>query len=281
MKTIRKIEEIRSYLRNKKYLKKTIALVPTMGALHNGHLSLVSAARKKADIVVVSIFVNPIQFGPGEDYKKYPREIKQDQRLLAKSGADILFYPSANEMFEAEQLVYVEVSKLDRKLCGKYRPGHFRGVATVVSKLFNIIDPDVAFFGEKDYQQLLVVRQMAKDLNCRAIIIGMPTVREKDGLAMSSRNKYLDVAGRRQAPVLYKALKQAEMLAKKGVRSKKTIKQAVRNVIKHAKGVKIEYVEILNANNLEDIEKVKGRVLLALAARISNTRLIDNIVIKV
>ena len=259
---------------------KSISLVPTMGYLHEGHLSLVKAARKHTDVVVMSIFVNPIQFGPKEDFEKYPRDLKRDEELATAAGVDIIFHPSANDMYPAGYSTYVNVERLTDGLCGALRPGHFKGVATVVAKLFEIIRPDIAYFGQKDAQQAIVIKKMAKDLNMGVEIKIMPTVREPDGLAMSSRNVYLSAGERKDALVLYEALKKAEELIGSGERDTKKIVKAMEGMIKSVPTAKIDYVSIVDTANLKEVRSITGEVLVALAAFIGHTRLIDNIILK-
>jgi len=248
-----------------------------MGALHEGHLSLISAAKKKSKIVVVSIFVNPIQFGPAEDYKHYPRNLKKDLKLLKTYAPIVVFAPDAKEMYGPDFKSFVEVSGLGEKLCGQSRPGHFRGVTTIVAKLFNIIKPDYAFFGEKDYQQQIIIKKMVKDLNFDTQIITIPTVRESDGLAKSSRNAYLSPNERKSAAILYHALCQAKKLIKAGENNPRKIFEEMKQLISGEHAVRIEYISIVNPETLEDVKKIKGEVLIALAARIGKTRLIDNV----
>lgn len=259
--------------------KKKIGFVPTMGALHKGHLELIKAAKKISNIVVVSIFVNPIQFGPKEDFKKYPRNIKKDKSLLKKMGVNVLFLPNAKEMYSKNHKTFVNVNNLSEKLCGKYRPGHFAGVATVVAKLFNIVKPDFAFFGEKDFQQLAIIKKMAKDLNLDIAIKSIPTAREKDGLAMSSRNAYLSKEERDIAPTLYKGLLLAKSMIKNGQKDTETIKNTIRKFILKEKQFKIQYISICDPNTLDDLNSIKKTVLIALAAYLDKTRLIDNILL--
>jgi pantoate--beta-alanine ligase len=256
------------------------AFVPTMGALHRGHLELIRIARESAGKegeVAVSIFVNPLQFAPGGDYEKYPRPEKDDEELCRSAGVDILFRPSPDEMYAADSSVAIEENSLSATLCGKSRPGHFRGVCTVVAKLFHILAPDAAVFGEKDFQQLAIIRRMVRDLNFRVEIIGAPTVRESDGLACSSRNQYLSVNEREQAPALRAALLEGARLATGGERSPPAIIATVRNVIDTAPLSRIDYVELVNADTLQPLETVQPNSLIALAAFFGKTRLIDNI----
>lgn len=259
---------------------KTIGFVPTMGALHEGHLSLIRQARKVNDIVVVSIFVNPTQFGPKEDLKRYPRPIKKDIALCRKEKPDFIFYPDATYMYPQGFKTYVTVEGLSQVLCGKSRPGHFRGVTTVVAKLFNLVRPNVAYFGQKDAQQAIIIKKMTEDLNFPVQIKVMPTVREKDGLAMSSRNVYLNKDERRDALVLYQSLKLAKYLIKAGVKDAKGIVGKIRQFIKDNKRAKIDYVSVVDLDNLKAVKKVSDNCLLALAVRIGKTRLIDNAIIK-
>lgn len=254
-------------------------LVPTMGALHRGHLELIRVAREAAGVrgkVIVSIFVNPLQFGPGGDYEKYPRPQKHDEDLCRNSGVDVLFHPSPADMYATDFSMVVEETSLSTRLCGKSRPGHFRGVCTVVAKLFNLLAPDAAIFGEKDFQQLAIIRRMVRDLNFRVEIIGVPTVREVDGLACSSRNQYLSPREREQARSLYAALVEATKLVGSGELSTPTILDAARKVIESAPLAQIDYLELVNANNLQPIETVGSNSLMALAVFFGQTRLIDN-----
>jgi pantoate--beta-alanine ligase len=257
-----------------------IALVPTMGFLHEGHLSLVRDAKKRADGVVVSIFVNPKQFTPHEDFESYPRDFDCDRKTLEKEDIDVLFHPSADEIYPDGYQTHVEVEKLGAPLCGVFRRGHFRGVATVVLKLFNIVRPDVAIFGCKDYQQLQVIRQLVQDLNLNIEIIGHPTVREPNGLAMSSRNAYLNPAERSAALCLPRSLRKAETLVKEGEKSAAAILETVRREIASEPRARLEYASLNNAETLMEVEEVRDTAVLALAVRIGKTRLIDNIILK-
>lgn len=280
MEVIKSIELIKERIREYKREGHTVALVPTMGYLHEGHLSLVRMAKNKADKVVVSIFVNPLQFGQGEDFKVYPRDLDRDAKLLEVEGVDLLFCPEAEEMYPDDFQTYVEVTKLSSGLCGAYRPGHFRGVATVVLKLFNIIKPDMAIFGEKDYQQLRIIQQMVKDLNLDVEILSHPIVRDFDGLALSSRNTYLNEEERRSALSLYQALKLAERLVLGGEKDPERIVKLVREYIENFPYTKVQYVEIVDPQTLERVSQIRGPVLLALAVFVGKTRLIDNRIIK-
>ncbi len=259
---------------------KKIAFVPTMGYLHKGHLSLMHEGRKRGDVLVISIFVNPTQFGPGEDYDQYPRDMKRDLALVQGVGVDICFTPPAQEMYPDRFQTAVEVEQVTRNLCGISRPGHFRGVTTVVAKLFNIVKPHLAFFGQKDYQQLIAIKRMAEDLNMDIEVIGTPTVRENDGLAMSSRNTYLNPQQRKEATSLSRALRKGEELFRQGERSAAVILNHVRGIIEEGKSAAIDYAKICDAHTLEDIEEIKGEALIAVAVKIGKTRLIDNIILK-
>jgi pantoate--beta-alanine ligase len=257
-------------------------LVPTMGALHKAHLELVRLARQQAGRhgeVAVSIFVNPLQFEPGSDYEKYPRPEKADEDFCRDADVDLLFRPILAEMYADDRSVFVEETSLSNTLCGKSRPGHFRGVCTVVAKLFNILSPDAAVFGEKDFQQLAVIRQMVRDLNFKIDIIGVPTVREADGLACSSRNEYLKTEERKQATILRRALLAAAERAKAGERSAKVIVDLARSTIGEAPLARIDYVDLVDAENLQPIEVVRPNSLLALSVFFDKTRLIDNILL--
>ena len=260
---------------------KSIGLVPTMGALHKGHTSLIERAKKDNDIVILSIFVNPIQFTAGEDYHNYPKDFEKDKVIASKSGVDYLFLPSADEMYPEGYKTFVNVEDITEPLCGKFRLGHFKGVATVVLKLFNIVKPHKAYFGEKDYQQLLVIRRMARDLNLDIEIVNMPTIRERDGLAMSSRNRYLNQKEMVSAAAIYKALKTSQEMVKDSERVSKNIITEMERVIKSEDGIKIDYISICDPDTLEDVKIINDRVLIAIAVRIGNARLIDNCIVEV
>jgi len=253
-----------------------IALVPTMGFLHEGHLCLVRDAKQRADRVVVSIFVNPTQFGPGEDFAAYPRDFERDCRLLEKEQIDIVFHPALEAMYPDGAETYIEVEKLSLPLCGAMRPGHFRGVATAVAKLFNMIGPHVAIFGEKDYQQLQVIRKMVRDLSMAVEIIGHPIVREADGLAMSSRNAYLTAAERQAAVCLSRSLCKAERLLRRGESSAQSLLSLVSAELAKEPLANLEYVKLCDPETLMDLESVDRTALLALAVRFGKARLIDN-----
>ncbi|RKZ27598.1 pantoate--beta-alanine ligase [bacterium] len=280
MQVIEKISDMQSYVRKCKLDGKTIGFVPTMGYLHEGHLSLVRIARKRCDILVVSIFVNPTQFGPGEDFDKYPRDFGRDKKLCEQENVDIIFAPSVEEMYPKDSVTYVDMAgEMTKVLCGKYRPGHFRGVMTVVSKLFNIVQPDIAVFGRKDGQQLAVIRRMVSDLNFPIEIIGGETVRESDGLAMSSRNKYLTEEQRKSAPALYKSLLLAKTMIENGETDSSKIVERMRDYISNSGDFKIQYIEIEDAGTLVPVDKIRNKVMIALAVFLGETRLIDNIVV--
>ncbi len=254
--------------------------MPTMGALHQGHLSLIKLARKHSDFVVVSIFVNPTQFGPKEDYKKYPRDLKKDAALCQIAGADLIFSPSPEEIYPKGFSTYVNVEGLTEGLCGASRPGHFKGVATVVAKLFNIVQPDAAVFGQKDAQQLAVIRQMTKDLDLPVKIIGAPIVRERDGLAMSSRNAYLTLEERQEAPTLYRSLQLAESMAKSGKRKADSVKREMAKLLyRDAPLGEIDYIEIVDNETLKPVKEIQKNTLVAIAVKFLNARLMDNIVL--
>jgi pantoate--beta-alanine ligase len=258
-----------------------VGFVPTMGFLHEGHLRLVRAARRQSDFVVVSVFVNPMQFGPNEDYRRYPRDFERDRRLLESAGADFVFYPGVNDMYPEGFATFVEVERLGEGLCGKSRPGHFRGVTTVVAKLFNIVLPDVAVFGAKDAQQAFVIRRMTRDLGFQTRIEILPTARERDGLAMSSRNVYLTPGQRAEAPALHRSLVLARRLIGGGERSATRVKAAMRRLINRETGGRIDYVEMVDTDELRPVRTIKGETLVALAVFFDRTRLIDNVIVRV
>jgi pantoate--beta-alanine ligase len=258
-----------------------VALVPTMGALHEGHLSLIRRARTENGLVVVSIFVNPTQFGAGEDLETYPRDLERDLELSGEAGADMVFSPPVSEMYPRGFSTWVEVEGLTRGLCGASRPGHFRGVCTVVAKLLNICQPDRAYFGEKDAQQLAVIRRMVRDLDLPTEIVACPTVREPDGLALSSRNVRLAAAERAQAPVLFRALSGALTLIENGERDVHRVRDEICAVIAEADLAEIDYVEIVRGDDLTPIETLSGPCLIALAVKFGSVRLIDNVTVEV
>lgn len=280
MEIITSIREMQDWSEARRREGKTIAFVPTMGFLHEGHLSLVREGKRRGDVVVVSIFVNPIQFNQQADFAAYPRNVEQDRRVLEAIATDVLFLPEAAEMYPPGFQTMVEVEAVSRPLCGAFRPGHFRGVATVVTKLFNIVKPHVALFGEKDFQQCVVIRRMVKDLNFDLEILTMPTVREADGLAMSSRNARLSPAERQSSLCLSRALQKAQELVRQGERRSAAILQVVREEIAKEPQVRIEYATLANPETLEDVAEVAGPTLLALAAWVGEVRLIDNCVLQ-
>ena len=276
MRLIRKIDEMRKYVRERKN-KKLIGFVPTMGYLHEGHLSLIRKARRECDEVIVSIFVNPTQFGRGEDYHSYPRDLKRDIALSEKEKVDVIFAPSVEEMYPEGYSTFVQVEgRLSSVLEGASRPGHFRGVCTVLVKLFNIINPDISFFGEKDFQQALIVKKMVEDLNIDTRIVLLPTVREEDGLAMSSRNSYFNEEERKAAIILYRSLKKAKEWIDQGERSSSRIIQKMKDFIAKEPLARIDYIAIVDSKSLEEVEQVERGNLIALAVYIGKVRLIDN-----
>jgi len=258
---------------------KRLGLVPTMGALHEGHLSLVRAAKAQCDLVAASIFVNPTQFGPNEDFAKYPRDLERDRTLLEKEGVDFLFAPAVEEMYPPGAVTYVTVEGMSDKLCGKSRPGHFRGVTTVVSKLFHIVEPDVAFFGQKDAAQLAIIRRMVRDLNIPIEIVGCPIVREADGLALSSRNLYLDSKQRQQALALSQLLTAVQRRFDQGERDAARLVSAGKDVFSRVPKARLDYLEIVDPASLEPVPTIAAPALVAVAAFVGNTRLIDNMVL--
>lgn len=287
MKITEYIDTLRENVAAAREQGKTVVLIPTMGFLHKGHLSMVEAARKQDEdhekvYIVMSIFVNPLQFGPNEDFDKYPRNLERDSRLAQEAGVDLLFAPSVQEMYpQGQSLTAVSVAVVTTGLCGANRPGHFQGVTTVVAKLFNIVLPDVAFFGQKDYQQFVVIKQMCEDLNIPVILVAVPTVREADGLAMSSRNSYLQPEERKQAPVLYRSLQEAAQLISAGERKVEVVRGKIKQRITQETNGKIEYIEIRNSDNLAQLETINCPVVIALAVHFGSTRLIDNILVEV
>lgn len=277
MKIIEKINEMR---RLRQQLAGPVGLVPTMGYLHAGHLALVRQARAENPSVVVSIFVNPAQFGPQEDFRQYPRDTQSDLALLEKEGADIVFMPSLAEMYPPQFDSWVDVAEITERLEGAARPGHFRGVATIAAKLFNIVQPTRAYFGQKDAQQAIVIKKMVADLNMNREIVTVPTVREPDGLAMSSRNTYLNPQQRQAALVLYQALNLAQQLWTQGERDAQIIRQRMTDLIKKQPLADIDYVSIADNETLDELDTIKPPALVSLAVRIGKTRLIDNLVIE-
>ena len=280
MKTIKTIKEMKEFSSQARRAGKTIAFVPTMGFFHEGHLSLMREGRRRGDFLMVSLFVNPTQFGPHEDFKNYPRDFERDSKMAREVGADVLFAPEAGEMYPPDHQTIVLVEKVTRNLCGASRPTHFQGVTTVVLMLFEIVMPHVAIFGEKDYQQLVTVQQMARDLHMSVEVMGMPTVREADGLAMSSRNTYLLPEERKAALSLYRSLQKAKELLQKGERKADRILQEMKGTLQSESLVRIDYVQICDAHTLQDVDRIEGDVVVALAAYLGKTRLIDNFVFR-
>ena len=279
MQVVRKIKEMQEISDQLRHEGKRIGLVPTMGYLHEAHLSLVRKAKGSCDVVVASIFVNPTQFGPGEDFKRYPRDEEGDKTKLEAEGVGFLFIPEINDMFPSGYQTYVDVTEVSTGLCGDFRPGHFRGVATVVAKLFNIVKPHAAVFGEKDYQQLIVIKKMVKDLDFDLEIIPGILVREEDGLAMSSRNAYLSPEERRRALILYRSLTKGRDLFTSGERKASVLLRTVKESIESVDGVSLQYVEIRDAETFQKIENVNKPFVMAVAAAVGKTRLIDNMII--
>lgn len=258
---------------------KRLGFVPTMGALHQGHISLVRAARAQCDVVVASVFVNPTQFGPKEDFARYPRNLEEDSRLLAAEKTDYLFHPSAENMYPSGASTWVTVEGISDKLDGRSRPGHFRGVTTVVAKLFQIVQPDLAFFGQKDAAQTAIIRKMVRDLNFSVAIVVCPIVREPDGLAMSSRNLYLDAVQRKQATVLHRALMSIDTMARQGEHNAPRLISIGRRVLAEEPAVRLDYLEVVDPDTLDPVAETSRGALVAIAAFVGSTRLIDNIVL--
>jgi pantoate--beta-alanine ligase len=280
MKIIKSVKEMQAFSEACRTQGRTIAFVPTMGYLHQGHAHLMREGRKLGDVLIVSIFVNPTQFGPGEDFEKYPRDWERDAQLCESVGADVIFAPTAAEMYPQGYQTAITVSQVSQNLCGAARPTHFQGVATVVAKLFNCAKPHVALFGEKDFQQLVVIRRMVQDLNMDIQIIGVPTVREQDGLAMSSRNTYLSADERVSALSLSRGLNRAQELFQQGERRSRVLINTVREMIEKEPGAAVDYIKVCDIETLQDIETIAGPAVIALAVKIGRARLIDNIVLK-
>ncbi|MGB3729853.1 MAG: pantoate--beta-alanine ligase, partial [Thermodesulfobacteriota bacterium] len=276
MKIVNKLKDMQAFSNSIKKEGKIISFVPTMGALHEGHLSLMRAAKKKGNFLVVSIFVNPTQFGPNEDFNKYTRDLDGDIKKISDIGVDAVFFPDVDEIYPEGFETYVEVGELQKPLCGKFRPGHFKGVATVVLKLFNIVKPDIALFGEKDYQQLLIIKKMVRDLHLEIEIVGMPIIREKDGLALSSRNAYLSDEDRARALALSESLREIEKKYKEGNKNISDLVQLGIGILKKSSINDIDYFEIRNGSSLGSEKEAQPGDIVAIAARIGNTRLIDN-----
>ena len=280
MEIIKTPEDMQRRALDLKMTGRAVGFVPTMGFLHEGHLSLMRLVRERCDVLVASIFVNPTQFGPNEDLEAYPRDFERDDTLCEREDVDILFYPGAAGMYADDASVWIDEDALSRLLCGALRPGHFRGVCTVVAKLFNLVQPDLAVFGEKDAQQLRIIERMVRDLNVPVKIIRGPIVREPDGLAMSSRNRYLSESQRKKALCLWHALARTSELFGQGERHTAVLRQAMVDVIKPVPGAEIDYIEIVDDLSLASVDEIQNDVLAALAVKVGNTRLIDNIVLR-
>ena len=280
MKIIRNIKEQQKYSLASKHLDKKIGFVPTMGFLHKGHLSLIDRAKELSDKVVVSIFVNPTQFGEGEDYEKYPRDEKRDLEKLEQRKVDAVFIPTEKEMYPDGFQTSCQVQELTKKHCGKSRPGHFNGVTTIVLKLLNIIQPNLAVFGEKDYQQYVIIKRMTKDLDLPIEIVASPIIREKDGLAVSSRNTYLDPEQRQEAKVLYKSLLRAKNLIQKGNHDVFSLQKEIKKIIDSKKNTRVDYINFVDPKNLETVKTIDKPTRILMAVWVGNTRLIDNMEVK-
>jgi len=276
-KVFKKPLELTDFIKQLKKEGKSVGFVPTMGYLHEGHLSLVRCAKNNNDLVVVSIFINPTQFGKGEDYDRYPRDLERDLKLLQKEGVEIVFAPSVEDMYPQGYSTFVEETELSKRWEGEFRPGHFKGVCTVVLKLFNIVKPDRAYFGEKDYQQLKVIQKMVKDLNLDVEIIGCPIVRENDGLAMSSRNTYLSEEERKQATAIYQSFQYAQKLVKEGLKDPRKLEEEIKGFLKRFPLIKgIDYIAVVDPETLEPAQEIKGGERILVAVRMPSARLIDN-----
>ncbi|MBM9519386.1 pantoate--beta-alanine ligase [Desulforhopalus vacuolatus] len=275
------VQEVREKVQEWKRAGLRVGLVPTMGYLHEGHASLIKEACSQNDRVIVSDFVNPIQFGPGEDLDAYPRDIEHDRKTAQDAGADCIFHPDVDEMYGSDFSSFVDMTGITENLCGKRRPGHFRGVCTVVSKLFNIVTPDMAYFGEKDAQQLAVIRQMVQDLNFAVQIIGCPIIREPDGLAKSSRNAYLNMEERQAATVLHAALSGAEDAMRAGERQISVLTGMIRNTIESRPLARVDYIEVVDSKSMQPVSEMNADVLIAIAVYVGKIRLIDNFTWKI
>ena len=272
-------EDVRKKVKEWRKEGLSVGLVPTMGYLHEGHQSLIQKSVEQNDRTVVSVFVNPIQFGPKEDLATYPRDLERDAKLCEDTGADLIFHPEPSDMYADDFCTFIDMDKVTKNLCGKTRPTHFRGVCTVCGKLFHIVAPDRAYFGQKDAQQLAVIRRMVRDLNFDLEIVGCPIVREEDGLAKSSRNTYLSPAERQAATILHKALAEGEELINNGETNATVIKETIRSRIDTEPLAEIDYVEVVDFDSIEPIDRIRGNVLVAIAVYIGKTRLIDNIIV--
>lgn len=280
MQIVKTIKEVRAIVKEWRRSGLTVGLVPTMGYLHEGHQSLIAKSAQQNDRTVVSVFVNPIQFGPNEDLEAYPRDIEHDMKAVETAGGDLIFHPEPSEMYHEDFSSFVDMNTLTGGLCGKTRPIHFRGVCTVVSKLFNIVVPDRAYFGQKDAQQLAVIRHMVSDLNFGIEIVGCPIIREEDGLAKSSRNTYLNEEERKAALILNKALTEGRKLVESGEKDADAVRRVITDKINTEPLAKIDYVEVVDWNTLETVEKIDGPILTAIAVYIGKTRLIDNFIVE-
>lgn len=279
MITTKQIKKVREFTKKAKECNKLVGFVPTMGALHQGHLSLIEKGKKESDCLIATIFINPLQFGPKEDLKRYPRDLKKDKKILNKIGVDLLFCPEADKMYGSNFSTVVEESKLSKILCGKTRPNHFRGVCTVVAKLLNIVSPDLTYFGQKDYQQALIIKKMVEDLNFNTKIKIAPIVRGEDKLALSSRNFYLNKQELKESRSIFRALSLAKKMIKNGEQEPSTIIAKMKKIINANPTASIDYIEIRKAEDLGEINKIKGMVFIGVAAYFGKTRLIDNIII--
>lgn len=279
VRAVHTVKEIRNSLESSRTTGQIVGLVPTLGALHAGHIRLLQAAREECGVVVASIFLNPLQFGPKEDLERYPKTLPQDLEICRQNHVDFVFAPPVEEMYPSPQLTFVDVQRVSEHLCGAYRPGHFRGVATVVLKLFNIVQPHRAYFGEKDAQQLAVIRTMTRDLNLPITIAAVPTVREDDGLALSSRNRYLSREERQAAPVLYRALQEAGKQVRAGEKDPARIRSLVLELLQEVPLIRVEYVEIVDPDQMRPVDVVVSPVCIAAAVWIGSTRLIDNVLL--
>jgi pantoate--beta-alanine ligase len=280
MKVITTVKEMQAYVKHNYKKGRTIALVPTMGYFHFGHLMLMREARKRCDRLVVSIFVNPLQFGRGEDFASYPRDMKRDLAMAKDERVNVVFAPTSDELYPIGYSTFIDEERLSKKLCGPFRPGHFKGVVTIVAKLFNIVRPHTAVFGQKDAQQAAIVRKMIADLNYPIHLVVVPTIREKNGLACSSRNEYLSSREKKEAAMLYASLQKAQDMVKSGESDAHRIVNAVKKGIGASPLISPEYVEAVHPDTLEPLDRIEGPTLLALAARVGNARLIDNIIIE-
>ena len=281
MKVVKTIKALQKIVINAKAQGKKVGFVPTMGYLHEGHLSLMQQSKKDADLTVVSIFVNPTQFNNPHDLKNYPRNLRRDKLFAKQKGVDIIFHPSVDEIYPKGHMTYVDVEGVSNNLCGQFRPGHFKAVATVVSKLINIVSPDVMYLGQKDAQQVVVIKKMVEDLNFPVKIKVMPTIRESDGLAMSSRNSRLSNQERQEAIILYQSLQYFKKLIFQGRINVLSLQKAAKQMIEKKSSARVEYIELVNADDLSPLRHLKGRVLIALAVWLGKTRLIDNITVNV